>query len=161
MSLEMCVRNEPFIKFSYSDPMRLTVKSIGIVPRSIKKIVLLLVFIPFTLRAENIPVKESLANLIESAVVKTNFDINISRQTSSSLEIDKINGIGVCEPAAKDHVIRLQKTLIRNVSAKQVFSMYGAYIRSSTDGKVLYLDGSSPKFRKIIKGCINLYVRVK
>ncbi len=163
MWLGMCVRNKLLVKFLRGHSTKLVVKNIddNAMRKSMKKIFLLLLFIPFSLNAESIPVKDSLASLIESAVVETNFDVNISIETKDTIEIDKINGIGVCDPAAKNYVLKLQKAIISNIRTKRVFSMYGAYIRDSTNGKVRYLNTSSPKFSKIIKGCINLYVRVE
>lgn len=126
-----------------------------------KIILVILTILPSATFADNVPIKESLAKLIENAVLETNLSINVVSQTESSVNINKINGVNVCMPEIKSQVLMLQKALFSNVNARRVYSMYEIDIRLSPKGKILHLNNSSSEFRKIIKGCINVYVAIE
>ena len=112
--------------------------------------------------AQDIPVKKSLAGLLESAVTKSGIKINIvpDLMTPTSVNINMVNGIDVCNPNAKDMIIKLQNALLEHPDSYQIISIYGAYLRTSESNFKVLPEGSD-ELLKLLGECKNLYVRVK
>lgn len=122
---------------------------------------LLLFLIPLTVLAQGIPVKESLAQLIEVAAKTTGLSFNVppDHMTETSINISTIEGVSVCDPSAKKNVINLQRAFAQDSSLRQTISIYGVYSRSR-DGELKFLPGDSPEIKKLIGECKYLYVSV-
>ena len=111
--------------------------------------------------AEGIPVKETLAQLVEEAARTTGLSFNIppDHMTETSINISTIENVSVCDASAKENVISLQKVFSQNKNIRQTISIYGVY-QKSRDGKLKYLPGDSPKVKELIGECKYLYVSV-
>jgi hypothetical protein len=122
----------------------------------------LLLLLPAVVFAESIPVKETLAQLVEGAIRETGLSINVppDQMTEKSINISTIDGVSVCDPKAKENVIALQKAFTANKNLRQTISIYGVYVRD-TDGDVKFLPSDSPNIKALIGECKYLYLSVK
>ena len=116
---------------------------------------------PCVAYAQDIRVKETLAGLIEDTVDQTGYSINIppNEMSEKSVNINRINGISVCDPEIKQNVIELQKAFAKDQRLHQTISSYGVYLNSK--GSIKYLSGDNPKIKKLIGECKYLYVSVR
>jgi len=122
---------------------------------------LFLLLFSVTTFAQDIVVKSSLADLVESAIKSVKVSVNIppANMTETSININKINGVSICDPGVKNEVIALQNEFSKSQSLRATISNYGAYTRSR-EGELKYLSSDSPEFKKLISECKNLYVSV-
>ena len=123
--------------------------------------ILIVFLMSFAAFAQGVPVKESLAQLIEEAAIATNLSFNIppDHMTETSINISSIGGASVCDPKQRENVISLQKEFIKHANFHQTISIYGVYV-NSRDGKLKFLPGDSPEAKKLIGECKYLYVSV-
>jgi hypothetical protein len=119
---------------------------------------LLLCFAAF---AQDISVKSSLADLIESAVKSVGVSINIppADMTETSINISTINGINVCDPSVKTEVIALQNEFSKSTDLRLTVSIYGVYTKSR-EGELKFSSGDSLEIKKLVGECKYLYVSV-
>lgn len=122
---------------------------------------LVLLLLPCVVLAQGIPVKSTLAELVEDAARQTGLSINVppAHMTETTININTIEGINVCDPKARKNVIALQKAFSEHKNLRQTISVYGIYVRSR-DGQIKYLPGDSPKVKDFIGECKYLYVSV-
>ena len=123
---------------------------------------LLLLFFSAHVFAQDVAVKTSLADLIEYGVKESGVKINVipDLMTPTSLNINKVNGLDVCDTEAKKHVISLQSALLKHKNAHSILSVYGAYLRTN-ESDFKYLPEGSPELVKLLGKCRNLYVSVE
>jgi hypothetical protein len=120
---------------------------------------LLLVGCASTTAVESPLVDSRLAGIVEGAVSKTGFNINISESTADSVNINTINGKNVCDPAALEDAKRLQDAIaeypdVRNNFGPAYFSV------TKPDGSRSVSTPEQMIAKGVIKGCTNIYVRV-
>ena len=109
---------------------------------------------------EGIPVKETLARMVEEVVAEVGYDINIPEMTRTSININKIDGLDVCAPEAREKVISLQTAFSKHKDIYRNYSIYAVYVRDE-DGGVHYLPGDSPKVKELIGDCNYVYTSVR
>jgi len=100
-----------------------------------------------------------LAVIVEAAVRATGLSINISQTTTYSVNIDKIDGKNVCDPAAASEVKRFQDALNDQPNIKENYGP--AYFSlTSLDGTRKVVAPEQLKKQGTLKGCTNIYVSV-
>jgi hypothetical protein len=109
--------------------------------------------------AEPPAVDSRLANAIEKAVVTTGIGININESTQDSVNIDKVNGRDVCDPAAADDVKRLQVAIDAQPHIRNNFGP-AFYSVTDLDGSHRTLSPSQLAAQGITKKCTGIYVSV-
>jgi|SRR5690349_7622740 len=100
-----------------------------------------------------------LAIIVEGAVKATGQSINISQSTTYSVNINKINGKDVCDPATAAEVKRLQDALNDQPNIKENYGP-AYYSLTSPDGTRKVLSPEQLKTQGTLKGCTNIYVSV-
>ena len=110
---------------------------------------------------QGIHVKDSLATLLENAIVETGLNINIVPEdmTETSVNINTINNVSVCDPVAKNNVIALQSAFTKHSNLHQTISIYGVY--QNEGGNIKFLSGDNKKIKELIGECKYLYVSVQ
>ena len=111
--------------------------------------------------AQGIAVDSRLAELVEKAVAATRVNVNVPPRLmeADSLQIDKIDGLGVCEAAAKDKVLALQRAFAKSSALKSTISAFGVYVRQPS-GEVLFSSADAPEIQAQLGECRYLYVSV-
>lgn len=116
--------------------------------------------VELTHQEKDIKVDFALANMIEEVVRKTKFSINISDMTRKTINIDKIDGLDVCDPKAKEKVLSLQKAFNEHPNIYRNYSFYGVWVKKP-NGQFNYVSGDSAEYKKLINNCRNVYIAVK
>jgi len=124
-----------------------------------KKLAYLIIVFPFLSLANDIPVKTELAILLEESVKESGLNINVVNMTENSININRISGIDVCEPEAKDNVLALQKIFSKHKNFRMTISTYGVYVKTKS-GETKFLDGNNSKIKSKLGKCKYLYVSV-
>lgn len=109
--------------------------------------------------AKDIPVKDELATMLEDIIVEVGFSVNISGMTETTVNINKINGVDVCDKEIKFEVLELQDAFNQHPNIRKTISTYSAYFKKE-DGSVVRTDRSSSKFVELVGDCKLLYVAV-
>ena len=108
----------------------------------------------------DIKVDLALADMIEEVMRKTKFTINISDMAKKVVNIDKIDGLNVCNPKAKKKVLELQKAFNEHPNIYRNYSFYGVWIKK-TDGTFNYIPTDSAEYKKLVKSCHHIYISVR
>ncbi|HEY7639943.1 MAG TPA: hypothetical protein VH814_09480 [Steroidobacteraceae bacterium] len=99
-----------------------------------ERLLLLALLITSAASAADSPAVDSrLAIIVEGAVRATGLSINISQATLYSVNINKINGRSVCDPAAASEVKQLQDALNDQAGIKENYGP-AYYSLTSPDG---------------------------
>lgn len=88
-----------------------------------------------------------------------NVSVSPNSMTPTSINIDKIDGVGLCDPKIKPQVEKLAKLFSKHRHIRNVISSYGVYVKKK-NGKVTYLPGTATQVQHLVGDCKNLYVSV-
>jgi hypothetical protein len=106
-------------------------------------------------------VATKLAEMIERVVTATGISINIAESDTTSVNIDKVNGRGVCSKRAEKDVRVLQAAFDAQPDIYQNYSIYMIRI-TNPDGSRVTGDFAALRAKGVFKGdCINLYISVR
>lgn len=107
----------------------------------------------------NQPVKDELADMVEQVVVSTGLSINISQQSRTSVNINKVNGLDVCSNEASNDVLTLQQAFDQHPN---IYKNIGPRLVSiaSEDGKKTIGSLDALKAQGAVDGCPNIYISV-
>ncbi len=100
--------------------------------------------------------------MVKEVVAKSgmeNVSVSPNSITPTSINIDKIDGVGLCDLAIKPKVEKLAKLFSKHRHIRNVISSYGVYVKKKS-GKVTYLPGTAPQVKHLVGDCKNLYVSV-
>lgn len=125
------------------------------------KLILLLV-LPGIVFAQGVEVKKSLKTMVDNVVDKAGIDnikISPNGMTPTSLNIDQIDGVGLCDPAIRPKVEKLAKLFSKHRNIRTVISTYGVYVKKE-NGKVTFLPRTAEQVQHLVGNCKNLYVSV-
>jgi hypothetical protein len=105
-------------------------------------------------------VKAELAEMIETVVLETGFNISIRETTLESATINSINGRDVCSEDALQDALALQEAFNRQPQIKRNFGP-AFYSVTSESGETKFLDRESLMQRGVIKGCTDIQVSIQ
>ena len=127
--------------------------------KNMRKLACFIIIFPILSFANDMPVKTELAVLLEESIKESGLSINVVNITEKSININRIEGIDVCAPAAKNNVQALQKIFTKHKDFRMTISIYGVYVKTKS-GKMKFLDGKNPKIKSKLGKCKYLYVSV-
>jgi hypothetical protein len=112
-------------------------------------------------QAQSPAVATKLAEIVERVVTATGISINIAESDTTSVNIDKVNGRGVCSKRAEKDVRVLQAAFDAQPDIYQNYSIYMIRI-TNPDGSRVTGDFAALRAKGVFKGdCINLYISVR
>jgi len=88
-----------------------------------------------------------------------NIKISPNGITPTLLNLDQIDGVGLCDPAIRPKVEKLAKLFSKHRNIRTVIGTYGVYLKKE-NGKVTFLPRTAEQVQHLIGNCKNLYVSV-
>jgi len=107
-----------------------------------------------------IPVDFRLADMVEEVLKKTNLKINISAMTEKTLEINKVNGVDVCNIRSKERVLKLQKFFVAQRNIYKNESIYSSWVKKE-NGNFTYVSEKNMRRKGLKNACKTVYISVR